>query len=660
MSSPAGRHDLEPAPRPVELTFTAILLGIVLSVVMGAANVYLGLRAGMTVSASIPAAVLSMGILQGLFRRKSILESNLVQTSASAGESLAAGIIFTMPALLLTGVWKEFDFWTTSLIALAGGLLGVLLMIPMRRVFVVDNEELRFPEGVACAEVLRAGTAAAHGDATASSSGLGLIIGGMAVGGGFKLLESLAGLFRSTAEVAIVRGQRVFYGGADISPALFSVGYIVTLPIATQIFAGGAIGWLIAIPLLGVPESLNAEPSAVAVAAEIWSTKVRYIGVGAMVVGGVASIWRVRAGLAAAFGQLVDVVLRTPDDTIDDPAQRNLSGAAILALAALCVLLIAWIYSALLGSLSLTLLTTLLMLVMSFFFAAVASYIVGLVGNSNSPVSGMTITAVLASGALIGLFGFGGTAGIVATLGVAGVVCCVACTSGDVCNDLKTGQLVGASPRSQQIMQVIGVTVAAFVMAPVMQILHEGSILEGNGGIGGRTLPAPQAGLFAALAEGFFSPDGELPKDMVGWGIAIGLALLVADKLLHAAGSRYRLHVMPVAVGIYLPLKLSVPILIGGLVRSGVDRAGGGRSPEFARRGVLIASGIIAGESLLGVADGVRAYLGISSFEAGNTITEEMGLSAATGESVLQSVSLAALLVVAAWVYRSSVRKQSP
>ncbi|MCP4171917.1 MAG: oligopeptide transporter, OPT family, partial [Fuerstiella sp.] len=487
MSDSNPEPALANAARQAELTLPAVLLGIGLSVVMGAANVYLGLRAGMTVSASIPAAVISMGILRGIMRRGSVLESNLVQTCASAGESLAAGIIFTMPALLLTGVWQEFDFWMTTLIALSGGLLGVLLMIPMRQVFVIDNKELKFPEGVACAAVLRAGDT----DSSDGSSGLSLIMGGMAVGGIFKVLQSLLGLLRGSAETAAVWSGRVFFVGAEISPALFAVGYIVTLPIALEIFAGGVIGWLITIPMLGTDTVSAGGP--VDMAYELWSTKVRYLGVGAMVVGGVSSIWAVRAGLVAAIKHLFQIMSnRTQSDDVD-PTEQNLSGGLIAVLGLICTFLIGGLYSTLLNhDPGLSVLTTVIMLVMSFFFAAVASYIVGLVGNSNSPVSGMTITAVLGTGGLLMLFGFGGTAGIVATLGVAGVVCCVACTAGDVCNDLKTGHLVGASPRSQQIMQVIGVVTAAFVMAPVMTILHQGSLLNGTGGIGSKDLPAPQ------------------------------------------------------------------------------------------------------------------------------------------------------------------------
>ena len=649
MSDSQTSQNLVDQQRSAELTPAAILLGIALSVVMGAANVYLGLRAGMTVSASIPAAVISMGILRGIMKRRSILESNLVQTCASAGESLAAGIIFTMPALLLTGVWESFDFWTTTLIALSGGLLGILMMIPMRQVFVVDNKELKFPEGVACAEVLRAGDTETEG-----SSGLRMIVQGIVVGGGFKLLQSLIGLLRGTAETAAVLSGRVLFVGAEISPALFAVGYIVTLPIALEIFAGGVIGWLITIPLLGTTDLSSTAP--VDMAYELWSTKVRYLGVGAMVVGGVTSIWAVRGGLLAAVKHVLQIVGSSSSNDEVARTERNLSGGLIVALGLICTLLVAGLYYQLLNhATGLTLLTTIIMLTMSFFFSAVASYIVGLVGNSNSPVSGMTITAVLGTGGLIALLGFGGTSGIVATLGVAGVVCCVACTSGDVCNDLKTGHLVGATPRSQQIMQIIGVLTAAFVMAPVMTILHQGSVQAGTGGIGGKDLPAPQAGLFASLAEGFFGEEA-LPMGMVLIGMVVGVIILVLDGVLSRRNSPVRLHVMPVAVGIYLPFGLAMPIVLGGIIRTLVGRSRRSSADSAAHRGVLMTSGLIAGESLVGVALGVTAWLGISSFEVLDHVAASLQLTESGNHVLGQILSVAALLAVAIWVWLSAVK----
>lgn len=671
MSSSAS--DSGKSSRAPEFTWQSLSLGLVLSVVMGAAAVYLGLKAGMTVAASIPASVIALGVLRGLFKRQSLLECNIVQTTASAGESLAAGIIFTMPALLILGEWKVedgVDYWTTTIIALSGGLLGVLLMVPMRRVFIVDNPELKYPEGIACAEVLRAGGGTGAASAAAARSGLRLVIAGLLVGALFKFVQKFFGLLDSTVHWAGYEFKRLWYFGSDISPALVSVGFIVGLSIAVQIFIGGAIGWFIAIPAMqevvlpveaevtsGVVSGLfqgadpretlsiaEAEAAAVpadAVADALWKDKVRYIGVGAMLVGGVISIWRVRRGLAAAMSEMT-ASLRGPRLDPGPPTERNLSGAALLTMGILCLLLVGALYLRLLhGSIGLTLVTVAAMLVMSFFFTAVASYIVGLVGNSNSPVSGMTITAVLATGGLIALFGFGGQAAMVATIGVAGVVCCVACTSGDVCNDLKTGYLVGASPRLQQIAEILGVVVAAFVMAPVMNVLHLGNL--DTGGIGGSELAAPQAGLFAALAEGFFG-DEPLPWGMVSIGLAIGVGLLLADLVLERLKLGFRLYVMPVAVGIYLPFEVAVPILIGGLLSYVVARWGGASKDARLKRGVLVCSGIIAGESLAGVGLGFLAYMEVA--DAGLDYTPS------------QSLSFAALLAVVAWMYRAMGRRE--
>ena len=633
-----------------EVTWPAVVLGLLLSVVMGAANVYLGLRVGMTVSASIPAAVIAMAVLNGLLRRRSILEANLVQTSASAGESLAAGIIFTIPALILAGIWQHFDYWTTTLIALTGGLLGILFMIPMRRVFVVDDKELRFPEGLACAEVLRTGQR--RDDDVRVETGAATIFIGLALGAVFKFCQSFLGLIQGSVEWATVRASRVFFFGSDIAPALVGVGVIVGLPIALQIFTGGAIGWLVAIPLLSA-RVVEGDP--VEAATGIWSSQVRYMGVGAMIVGGVVSIWKVRRGLVAAVAELFSQ-FRPADLREDVPAtERNLGNRTILSLAVLTVLLTAGIYYSLLRSVGITVLTTAIMVVMAFFLTAVASYIVGLVGNSNSPVSGMTITAVLVTGGLMLLFDWAGllvatgTPGMVATLGVAGIVCCVACTAGDVCNDLKTGHLIGASPRSQQLLQIGGVLVAAFVMAPVLTVLHEGSKAEGTGGIGGRELPAPQAGLFAKLVQGMFG-GGELPWNMVAIGAGIGVALAFGDWLLVRAGARFRLHVMPVAVGIYLPFGLAVPILAGGLLHLLLSRgsAGDAGRRRASERSVLAASGLIAGEALVGVLLGALAYVGIRSHD----FPEKLGWS----EAAMGAVSVAALVAVAAWIWWTSRR----
>ena len=387
------------SPGRAEITLRVLVLGVVLSVVMGAANVYVGLKAGMTVSASIPAAVMAMIVFRFVFRRSSILEANQVQTCASAGESLAAGIIFTMPALVLIGFWTEFHTWTVAAIAFTGGLLGILFMIPMRRVFVTDNPELPYPEGIACAAVLEAGEGAEgeeHADAARR-----LLFGGL-LGLAFKVLEGSIGVVRTTLEGAVAAGGRAFYLGADISPMLVAVGFIVRLNVALLIALGGAIGWLIAIPMMGGAGAEDAV--ALDVAWDLWDTQVRYLGVGAMVVGGLASIVAVRHGLVAAVTELSAGMKRSADND----RERDLPSGAILGFAALAVALIAGIYYHFTGHIGTTLLTTAAMVVAAFFFTAVASYIVGLVGNSNSPVSGMTITAVLFAGGLLYVFGYSG------------------------------------------------------------------------------------------------------------------------------------------------------------------------------------------------------------------------------------------------------------
>lgn len=616
-----------------ELTIRAVVLGLILSVVMGAANVYLGLKVGLTVSASIPAAVIAMLVLRVLFRGGTILEANQVQTAASAGESLAAGIIFTMPALLLIGVWTEFNMVLTAVVAFTGGLLGILFMIPMRRVFITsNNEELRFPEGVACAAVLEAGQA--DEDPRDAMS----VVKGAAVGGIFKIVTDYFHLFKHNLEVATSAGGRVFYFGSDISPALVAVGFIVRLNVSLLIFVGGAMAWLVGLPLLG---GATDGADAVAQANTLWATKIRYVGVGAMVVGGISSIFKVRTGLVEAVQQLTKRRSAGAGAAVD-PRDRDIPGPAIVLFSTLATVLVAGTYYVLTDSIAITLATTVIMIVMSFFFTAVASYIVGLVGNSNSPVSGMTITAVLFTGLMLLVLGFTGVQGMVATLGVAAIVCCAACTSGDVCNDLKTGHMVGAAPFRQQIMQILGVGVASLVMAPVMQVLHEGT----PGGIGGPKLAAPQASLFASLAKGFFA-DGNIPKEMVAIGAGVGVLILIVDYFLGRKGSAFRLHLMPVAVGMYLPFGLAVPILLGGLIAHLIGAGTqGAEADKRMGRGVLFASGLIAGESLLGVLIAVLVWKELT--------LPALGLS----NGVLTALTLAAAAVVLALFWKQSQPKE--
>ena len=599
MASP----DLPPTGAP-EITPRVLLLGVLLAVVMGAANVYVGLKVGMTVSASIPAAVMAMLAFRYLFRSSSILEANQVQTCASAGESLAAGIIFTMPALVIMGTWAEFDFWTVTAVSFTGGLLGILFMIPMRKVFIADSKELPYPEGIACAAVLRSADTAS--EESSRDSAQGLVLGGL-MGAAFKVLASFAGLIHGTMEAVGRAGDRALYVGSDISPMLVAVGYIVRLNVAVLLFLGGALGWLVIMPILGGAE---AAPDLAEHPWTLWEDKVRYIGVGAMVVGGIASIISVRRGLVAAIQHLASGSKET-----DDARERDLPSALILGLILASVAAIAFLYHGFTGGDMLaTAVLTVVMLIAAFFFSAVASYIVGLVGNSNSPVSGMTITAVLLAGGVLYLIGFEGKEAAAATIGVAAIVCCVACTSGDVCNDLKTGVIVGASPIRQQSMQILGVAVASFVMAPTLMLLEKGT----EGGIGGPDLSAPQASLFADLARGF-SGESDLPWGMIQIGVAIGLVILAIDAVLKARGAAFRAHLMPIAVGIYLPFSIAPPILLGGILSWMMLRGAKTEAEQEARaqRGVLFSSGVIAGEALVGVGLAGLAVWGAKSLDLG-------------------------------------------
>lgn len=580
-------------PGPRETTIRALLLGSLLSVVMLAANMYLGLRVGMTVSASIPAAVISMAILRGLLRTGTILENNIVQTMASTGESLAAGAIFTIPALLFVEVWDEFAFWPTTLIAVLGGSLGVVLMIPLRRALIVNRTDLAYPEGVACAQVLRAGDSGGSG---VRLIGLGLLFGALV-----KFLDNGIHLVRHTIEGAFRQSGTLFYFGADVSPALLAVGYIVGLHIASLVFLGGALSWLIAIPLFAGDAGAGAPLDA---AWEVWKSHVRYIGVGAMLVGGLHALWSVRSGIRDGLRALLQVT--GAHSSAVARHERDIPLSALAPIFAAIILGVIGLYVFLIGSVPLALLTALVMLLGAFLFTAVATYIVGLVGSSNSPVSGMTICALLLAALILLACGVTGRAAILAVLGVAGVVCCAVCTAGDIAQDLKTGQLVGSTPARQQWSQLLSVLIPAFFIAPVLTLLHRAYV------IGSDQLLAPQAALFAGLAQGFFG-DGALPWKMVGLGCGLGVAILAMNVVLKRLDFHYQAHLMPVAVGMYLPLALAVPMLIGGLIRyaearwskawhgrlardSGPQAREGDDSP-----GTLFGSGLIAGEALMGI-----------------------------------------------------------
>ncbi|UCF78106.1 MAG: oligopeptide transporter, OPT family [Candidatus Eiseniibacteriota bacterium] len=604
-----------PAEKSIsEFTLKAVVLGLLLGLVMTAANVYLGLYAGMTVSASIPAAVISMGVLRGLLRRGTILENNIVQTIASAGESLAAGIIFTVPALVIAGVWLDFKYWPVTLIAMFGGLLGVVFMIPLRRSLIVEEKELVYPEGLACAEVLETGER--------GGSGVLYVFSAMLLSVVFKFFVSAYSVIKGTVQWAWEAGRTAFYAGSDMSVALIGVGFVVGPNVAALVFIGGAIGWLVGIPILGAVQGIPAGDTLIGSLEEMWSSQIRYMGVGAMVVGGIASIIKVRRGIAD--GMRSTILGYTGSSRVGQVkrTEQDMGTKMIAVIAAAAIVPTFFLYGYLTSNVPTAIVAGVAMVVTGFFFVAVSSYIVGLVGSSNNPVSGMTICTVLFSSALLLLMGMTGASGIIAALGVAGVVCCAACTAGDVSQDLKTGYLVGATPRRQQLSQVIGVVIPAFIIAPVLTVLHSAHGIGVPVKEGVPFLRAPQATLFASIVKAMFS-DMALPWTMVGIGAAIGLLLLVLDIFLKERNCSFRAHVMPVAVGIYLPVSLSTPILFGGIINHVASLIVRTRGENQARgaihNGVLFSSGLIAGESITGI---IVAALIYAKFELPQVLHE--------------------------------------
>ncbi len=581
---------------PPQLSIKAIVLGVVLSALLAGANAYLGMFAGLTVSASIPAAVISMALLR-LWRNSNILENNIVQTIASAGESVAAGVIFTFPALVLLGYWRVFDYWWVSIIAGLGGLLGVLFTIPLRRSLVVE-QQLAYPEGTATAEVLKVG-----------ESGRGawyLAVAGL-IGAAVKIAETGFRLWSGTAQAAAYAGQStILYLGTNLSPALLGVGYIVGLNVATLVFIGGVLSWHVAIPIYStwflsndpvLSQQLAAGASAADLAGAIWSTQIRYLGVGAMLVGGIWALISLRRSLWFGISSGLRAA-RTSEAVAVDHRDQDVPMRLVLAAVVLFVIPIFFVYEAIVGMIGVALAMTVVMIVTGFVFSAVGGYLAGLVGSSNNPVSGITIaTILLTSLLLVFLLGRDAASGPAAAIMVGAVVCCAAAIGGDNLQDLKAGYLLGATPWRQQLGQGLGVVAAVLVMAPILNLLLNAY------GIGARTpehpnsLLAPQANLMASVAQGVFGAG--LPWGMIGWGALLGTAIIAFDVYLERRGALWRTPVLAVAVGAYLPFELAVPIVAGGLIAHFTAR----RAMDAGTRshGLLFAAGLITGEAMVGI-----------------------------------------------------------
>lgn len=617
-----------------EITVTSIIMGVILAVVFGAANAYLGLRVGMTVSASIPAAVIAMGVIRVIMRKNSILESNIVQTIGSAGESLAAGAIFTLPALFLWAAEGKTDkpgILEITLIALIGGLLGVFFMVPLRNALIVkEHGVLPYPEGTACAEVLLAGE---KGGANAST-----VFAGMGFAAIFKFI--IDGLKLVAGEISVsVKG---FAGeiGTQIYPAVMSVGYICGARISSYMFAGGILSWLVIIPLIVLfgaditlypGEAPIGEMFAKGGAGAIWGTYIRYIGAGALAAGGIISLIKSLPLIIKTFGGAIKSVTGVksgPDERMRTAKDINIK-TVIIAIAALTLLV--WLIPAI----PVSLLGAVIIVIFGFFFATVSSRMVGVVGSSNNPVSGMAIATLLIATLILKVTGTDGIAGMCSAIAIGSVICIISAIAGDTSQDLKTGYLLGATPRKQQIGEIIGVIAAALAIGGTLYLL------DSAWGFGTDQLGAPQATLMKLIIEGVM--DGNLPWALVFIGVFIAIFVEIIG-----------IPVLPFAIGVYLPVQLNACIMVGGLVRLALDKLKRDKKEKDAivNDGILFCSGMIAGEGLVGIILALLAVIGVNS---AIDLGTKFGIPAAAaniGGLVLFAVTILVLLKFSLWKKR--------
>ena len=616
-----------------EMTVTSVIMGMVLAVIFGAANAYLGLRVGMTVSASIPAAVIAMGVIRVVLRKNSILESNMVQTIGSAGESLAAGAIFTLPALFLWASEGKMDkpgILEITAIALIGGLLGVFFMVPLRNALIVkEHGILPYPEGTACSEVLLAGE---EGGAKAST-----VFAGMGFAALFKFI--IDGLKLVSGEISA--GVKGFAGeiGTQIYPAVMSVGYICGARISSYMFAGGILSWLVIIPLIvlfGADITLYPGTQAIGEifaqggASAIWSTYIRYIGAGALAAGGIISLIKSLPLIIKTFGGAVKGISDNNDHS-KKRTEKNLSMKfVIIAIAVLT--LVVW----LLPAIPVSLIGALIIVVFGFFFATVSSRMVGLVGSSNNPVSGMAIATLLIATLILKVTGATGVSGMCSAIAIGSIICIISAIAGDTSQDLKTGFLLGATPKKQQIGEILGVIASALAIGGTLYLLDRAW------GFGTDELAAPQATLMKLITEGVM--EGNLPWALVFIGVFIAVFVEIVG-----------IPVLPFAIGVYLPVQLNACIMVGGLVRLALDKLKREKKEKDAivNDGVLFCSGMIAGEGLVGI---LLALLAVFGIDSAIDLSSKLAIPAAVsniGGLVLFAVIILTLLKFSLWKKRN-------
>lgn len=580
-----------------EFTITSIILGIILAVLFGGANAYLGLRVGMTVSASIPAAVISMGVIRFILKKSSILENNMVQTIGSAGESLAAGAIFTLPAIFMwaqEGICDVPTFIEIALIALCGGILGVLFMVPLRNALIVkEHGVLPYPEGTACAEVLIAGE---EGGAKS-----GTVFAGLGIAAIYKFIADGLCLFPSEVdfEIKAYKGSGI---GMDVLPALAGVGYICGAKISSYLFAGGITAWFVIMPLISLfGGNVIMYPGTVPLsemgAWDIWGSYVRYIGAGAVAAGGVISLIKSLPLIVSTFAKAIKGFGVKSES--QGRTEREMPMAIVLG-GILIVALAMW----LIPTIPVNIFGALIIIVFGFFFATVSSRMVGLVGSSNNPVSGMAIATLLISTLLLKITGNDGAGGMISAITIGTIICIVAAMAGDTSQDLKTGFIVGATPRKQQIGEIIGAVFSAVAIGGILYLFNAAWQY------GSTELPAPQATLMKMVVEGVMG--GNLPWNLVLAGAFVAIVIEVLG-----------IPVLPFAIGLYLPIHLSTPIMAGGLIRLYIEKKKF-KNEESRKKsidsGILYTSGLIAGEGLIGILLAVFAVITIGDKTLGEII----------------------------------------
>lgn len=603
-----------------EFTIRALVIGLVMSVVLGAANAYLGLKAGMTIAATYPAAVIGMALLRVM--KGSILEENFARTVGSIGESVAAGAIFTLPAFFIAGIWPEFattqHYLESTAIMLAGGVLGIMFVALLRRVM-VEDVELPFPESVAASEIHKAGRSGGTGAKFLfSAMGVGALIQAL---GQFRFFatswekfvafgKSVIGL-RSSGEVAAQSGMLLSSPG--VSPAYIGVGYIIGPKLASLNFSGGLLAWGLFVPIITyfigpslIPEgSPHGEETWVGLANNVWRFIVRPIAIGGMLMSAGFTLFRMRKSLAAGLARSIsDVKKAAAGGHVEIRTEQDLNFKWVMTGVGLAAIATFFIYNYFAQDIAAALVATIVMVVAGFFFAAVSGYLVGIIGSSNNPISGLTLSTLLVAALLMVALGMKGTPGVAAVLGVAAVVCVAAAVAGEMLQDLKVGHILGGTPWKMQVGDLFGIALAAVVMFLPLVVLHQGDINTGGTGFGGRNLPAPQASLMALLSQGIVGGQMAWPLIIVGMLMGFGFILMQVKSP------------MLVCVGMYLPLETTFAIFIGGLIKGIVERVNVSRQHNDAQKarventGVLLAAGLIAGEALIGL-----LFAGLAFFE---------------------------------------------